>query len=441
MTENKSLTQLEIGRFYAPLAASWLLMAIEWPVVLGLISRMALPEITTAAVGVAMNISLFIESPVIDLLATSTALSKNQQHYASLKRFVIYLMLAVTLIHGVVAFTPLFDIVMNQVLGIDETIAAAARPTLQIMTLWSAFIGWRRFLQGILIRFGHTKQVGIGTVVRLASMGVAGGGLYASGWISGSVVAGCALMAGVIGEALYVSWASRKVITVNLIQAQTPHDKPLTSLRLLSFHMPMTAATMVILSGGPIISAYLARTPDPVLALAAWPVAGSLLFLFRTFGFALPEVVIALSQRVNASYQLRKFCTAVAFSTTGVVLLLALFGIDKIYFMRVLDVKPEVAQLAHLALLWGCLTPAINAMQSYFRGQLTAHHLTFARLIAIGLSTGLLALLLLLSLMSPWKNIEAASLVYTIALSAELLVLGISWQKGSRKLQQTVHEK
>lgn len=59
-------------------------------------------------------------------------------------------------------------------MGVPEHIAAAARSAMAIMILWSAAIGWRRFYQGILIRYGETRRVSYGTLVHLlASAGTA----------------------------------------------------------------------------------------------------------------------------------------------------------------------------------------------------------------------------------------------------------------------------
>ncbi len=77
----------------------------------------------------------------------------------------------VTIVAVAVAFTPLYLWIVLSVMRIPPHIARAAHPGMQIMTLWSAAIGVRRFLQGVLIRYGRTRWIGIGTAARLALVG------------------------------------------------------------------------------------------------------------------------------------------------------------------------------------------------------------------------------------------------------------------------------
>ena len=72
---DQTLTLKKIFWFWLPLAASWALMTLEGPAIQATISR--LPEATTmlAAAGIVLSMEVTIESPVIMLLATSTALA------------------------------------------------------------------------------------------------------------------------------------------------------------------------------------------------------------------------------------------------------------------------------------------------------------------------------------------------------------------------------
>ena len=65
-----------IVQIWWPLAASWLLMAVELPALSAVVARLANPEINLAAYGgIVFPVSLIIESPIIMLLSASTALS------------------------------------------------------------------------------------------------------------------------------------------------------------------------------------------------------------------------------------------------------------------------------------------------------------------------------------------------------------------------------
>jgi len=72
-----------IHRTWWPLAASWLLMAMELPALSAVVARLPNPQINLAAWGgVVFPVSLIIEAPIIMLLAASTALSKDMASYS-----------------------------------------------------------------------------------------------------------------------------------------------------------------------------------------------------------------------------------------------------------------------------------------------------------------------------------------------------------------------
>lgn len=70
-----AVSMRRIVKTWWPLAASWLLMGLEGPAISAVIARLANPEINLAAYGgVVFPLTLFIEAPIIMLLAASTAL-------------------------------------------------------------------------------------------------------------------------------------------------------------------------------------------------------------------------------------------------------------------------------------------------------------------------------------------------------------------------------
>ena len=213
------------------------------------------------------------------LLATSTALCRDHAAYLVLRRFMLWLSLLLTIAAAVVAFTPVYDWIVPGAMGVPEPIAAAARPGMRILTFWSAAIGWRRFYQGILIRFGRTRRVTFGTAVRLLSSGGVAAALALWRKLPGVSVGSCALMAGVLCEAIVVTWLVRPTLVRHL--SATPilalpslttrtTNRALTTRHVLNFHAPLAATSLLALLSQPLISAGLARMASPELSLAAF---------------------------------------------------------------------------------------------------------------------------------------------------------------------------
>ncbi|MCP4167114.1 MAG: hypothetical protein GY759_14675 [Chloroflexi bacterium] len=121
------LTQRYIFRFWLPLALMWLMMAIEQPVLTGAIARMEDAKLELAAFGVTFALALLIESPVIMLLAASTVLAKGCQSYGLLLRFTHLLSGSITILHAVIALTPIYGFLVGTVIGAPEELVEPSR--------------------------------------------------------------------------------------------------------------------------------------------------------------------------------------------------------------------------------------------------------------------------------------------------------------------------
>ncbi|MCK5245855.1 hypothetical protein KAR02_03095, partial [Candidatus Bipolaricaulota bacterium] len=162
------VTTRQIFKTWWPLAASWILMALELPLINIVITRLVNPEIHLAAYGsLVFPLALLIEAPIIMLLAASTALCSDWETYRKVRRFTHVLSAVLTGIHALVAFTPIYGLIARNVLSAPEEIIGPARIGMMITLPWTWAIAYRRFNQGVLIRFGHSLAVGLGTIVRL----------------------------------------------------------------------------------------------------------------------------------------------------------------------------------------------------------------------------------------------------------------------------------
>ena len=131
------LSLRRILRTWWPLATSWLFMTAEQPLISAVVARLAQPEINLAAWGVVFSLSVIIQSPSAMLLAASTALSRDETSYRKLYRFMLGIGLLLTVIHTLIAFTPLFYLVVGDLMGIPAELLEPTRLGLMVMTPWS----------------------------------------------------------------------------------------------------------------------------------------------------------------------------------------------------------------------------------------------------------------------------------------------------------------
>lgn len=361
-----------------PLAASWLLMGLELPAVSAFVARLPNPKIHLAAYGgVVFPLALLIESPILMLLSASTALARDRASYLLIRRFMFLLSGALTVLHALIAFTPLFDFVVVRLMGAPEEIWEPARLGLRLMLPWTFSVAYRRTQQGLLIRFGHSRAVGIGTGVRLASYLIVLSLGLAYQKMPGIVVAACAVMAGVMSEAIYAGIRVRPVLRTQ-VAAAGPVSPPLTMDGFLRFYLPLSVTPLILFLAMPMVTATMSRMVMPLNSLAVWPVLNGLTFALRSAGFALNEVVVAMVERPGAVDALRTFTLRLSAVVVGLLALLAATPLGVVWMARVSALPPDLVHLATRALWVGLPLPALSAIQSFYQGALVHAHRTRA---------------------------------------------------------------
>ncbi len=361
------LSLRRIATTWWPLAASWLLMGVEGPAISAVVARLIDPKINLAAYGgVVFPLALLIESPVVMLLAASTALSKDLPSYRRLRTFMHGLSALLTLAHVVIAFTPLSYVVVRDIIGAPPEVVAPARLGLMIMVPWTWAIAYRRFNQGVLIRYGHSLAVGVGTLVRLSADGLVLLVGYMLGSVPGIIVAVLAIDVGVLSEAIYARLRVRPVVRERL---KVKSDGPRLGFRaFLAFYLPLSLTSVISLMTSPVGSAALSRMPSALESLAVWPVATGVSFLFRSFGFAYNEVVVALIEEPGAAPRLRRFTLLIAVATTLALTILLIPPVGSFLFLTVFGLPLNLADLARASVWLALPMPALSVLQSWYQG-------------------------------------------------------------------------
>jgi hypothetical protein len=364
------LKQRTIFLFWIPLALSWFLMTFEHPWVQGVIARLPDAQLQLAAFGLILSLMILIETPIIMMLGTGAALGRNRQHYRLLWRYLMAVNALVTVVALAMGFTPLLDLYLGRIVGVEQRIIDAVRPGIQIMALWPAVIGYRRFHQGIMIRNGHTRPIGYGTVLRLGS---SAGTAILIGMLTsmpGAAVGATAMLVSASVEMTYVIFVSRKDVQATLATELKPDEAPLTYRTAFKFHFPLALTSVFTLLVRPVIERGLAATDDAEAALAAWAVVFSVLLIARSGSMAWQEGVIALSERPDSQDPLRRFTWTMGATLSALLALLAFTPLIDFYVGAALNIPENIQPLVVMGARVGVLIPIFTAFQSYYRGRL-----------------------------------------------------------------------
>jgi hypothetical protein len=364
------LTYRQILHIWWPLAGSWLVMTSELPLISAVIARLPAPEINLAAWGVVFSIAILIQAPSAMILAASTALCKDWDSYRKLRRFMYIFAAGLTGLHILIAFTPVYYLLIEKIMAVPPAIVEPTRYGLMIMTPWTFGTAYRRFQHGVLIRFDHSRIVIWGAFIRLGADIVILGVGYLVGGIPGIIIGSSAIIIAVLCEALYAGLMVRPVLRHQLKSA--PHLSPELTLRMfLNFYIPLAMTVLLMLLVQPLVSAALSRMPYPLESLAMWPVVFGLLTIWQSVGLSYNEAVIALLDEQQAVPVLRRFTLVLVLVTVSLLFVMAATPLSAFWFSRIAGLNAVLVVLAQQALWLGLPLPATRILQSWFQGALT----------------------------------------------------------------------
>jgi hypothetical protein len=378
-TAPETLTEQGVRRFWAPLAATWLMMSVEGPFIAAIIARLANPEYNLAAYGVAFSFAMIIEAPIIMILSATTALVRDRHSYLTLRRFIYSLNLAVTLVMAAGLLPPVFRFITIDLIGLPPPVARLTHVATALLLPWPAAIGYRRFYQGVLVRHKLTRRVAYGTVVRVSAMTATALALDGLTALPGVYVGALALSAGVTMEAAASRLMARSVVNDLVTGPALPDEMAprLTTRRIVWFYYPLALTSMLAIGINPLVGFFLGRSRLPIESLAVLPVVTSLVFLFRSGAIGYQEVCIALlGDRGEHFRPLAAFAGKLGAVATVGLCLVAFTPLTEFWFQAVSGLPPDLARLAVLPVRLLCIMPALEVVLSLERGLLVHAHRT-----------------------------------------------------------------
>jgi hypothetical protein len=371
MTTAPPLNQRRILLFWLPLAATWLMMSVEGPFLAAVIARLSAPAVNLAAFGVAFGFALFAEAPVIMMMSAATALVGDRASYLRMRTFTHGLNALVTATLVVLLLPTVFGFVTGTLMGLPDGVADLTRSALVMLLPWPAFIGFRRFYQGVLIRHGQTRRVAYGTVIRLASMATVAVTLVGLGDHPGAVIGAASLSAGVMAEAVASRVMAGHAVRSLMLEPATPGGPALEWAEIARFYLPLALTTVLALGVHPLVTLFVGHGRLALESLAVLPVVNSLVFVFRGLGLAYQEVGIALMGGHGEGYRpLRRFAITLGLATTAGLAAIAWTPLGRIWFEAISGLTPELARFALVPTRILVLIPGLAVLLSFQRAVL-----------------------------------------------------------------------
>jgi hypothetical protein len=213
---------------------------------------------------------------------------------------------------------------------------------------------------------------------------------------------------------------------------------PLTAGRIFRFWSPLAATWFMMAAEGPFVAAIIARLADPVHNLAAYGVAMAVGFVTESPIIMMLSASTALVRDRRSYRRLRNFSFAMNVGVTMLIVFVLIPPVFDAFSLELLALPPDVARLAHHAVLMLLPWPAAIGFRRFYHGVLISSGKT--RLVAYGTVIRLATMAATGTLLYLAGDLDGAS-VGAAALSAGVVLEAIAaraWVSGDvRRLLAT----
>ena len=363
------VTANRFARFYAPLAATSLLLTSTNPILAAALGRSADPVAALAGYGFAFSVCGVLYAPlfVVQQVAAARLLAKGS--FAAVKRFAYLTGAFFSLLGALIAFTPAGAWVFGLLLGggsgggVSQAVLAEAVDAMGFLWPVPFLTAVRSCHQGRLVAGHRTGPIAFATSGRTAVLAVVAFGMLATG--GGAWLGAAAFTVGLVVETLVVVWSSTPDLALEGGGDGGDGDE-----KVARFSAPLMLNVLMWWATPLIINVVLARTADPDRAIAAFGIVEAVGWFVAAPVGQLQHASIALVGCSEAYKRVRAWGGVVALTMTGVLLLLALPGVrgPLLGGLLALESEPELLATAGMALPLAAAYPFLYGVRQYYQG-------------------------------------------------------------------------
>jgi hypothetical protein len=420
LKESQSVSLGTLWREFLPLSLSDVTMACGDPMMTTTLAHLPDAQNNLAAVGIAKSLAIFFESPIIMILHAANALAGSQDSRKALWRFTLLVGGGLTFLLSLLGLPIIFNFVGVSLLGIPSAMLATVSQVLLLMGGWPFAIAWRRYFQGLLIYHGQSRAVAKASIFRLFTLAlVLTGGFFLP--ITGGILAGFALISGVIVEAIAVTIFARLSGAILPPQIEQP-NLPRNLTQVWKFYLPLANSMMVVWGGRAILISILARAEDATIAIAAWSAAWGLVLVIANSTRMVQQMVIKYRHQVS-DQQLLTFAMSVGAACSSLLLLMSLTPIGDRIVQSFIGNDLTLAKSIKPVLLICAIVPLFVALQNAIQGFLVSENRTGHVNLSTWLGTGTLLIISTFAINKGMNGAIAAAIAMITSMLVEISCL------------------
>jgi hypothetical protein len=293
---------------------------------------------------------------------------------------------------------------------------------------WPFAIAWRRYFQGLLIYHGQSRAVAKASIFRLFTLAlVLTGGFFFP--ISGGVLAGFALISGVIVEAVAVTIFARLSGATIPPETVTQPNLPRNLAQVGKFYLPLANSMMVVWGGRAILISILARAEDATVAIAAWSAAWGLVLVIANSTRMIQQMVIKYHHQVSDK-QLLTFAISVGAACSTLLLFMSLTPVGDRIVQSFIGNDLTLAKSMKPVLLICAIVPLLVALQNATQGFLVSENRTGHVNLSTWLGTGTLLIIATLAINKGMNGAISAAMAMITSMLVEVTCL--IWKRAAK---------
>lgn len=391
-------TYREIAAFFLPLSVTNLMLVTSHSIVNAGVARTAQPELALAAYALARSLVRLIENPVFMVRQTVVSLVKDRDSYLQVRRFIYAITFLVTLIIALLAYTPAGYYAFRNVMGATHDIAVQSHLALKILVLMPFAAVTRNMYHGAAILSRQTMLVPKSSLLRLIVMSALIFALALGTDLPGAVSASIAFIGAFWLEALVMRARAKPLLRREDIFPKSAKIH-LPYGTIAKFFLPLILTTLTATAFGPLIQAGLARSFDPVLALAAFSVGNALGQMFCAPLNMLHQCTLAFTKvgQIATYRKTKEFTMGFALIASGTLAFVSFSPLGTLLVERIIGLSGATAMSALWVMRVKSLLPLVLGWREYLWGIFMQQHMT--HLIGRGKVINLVALLAVLAVL------------------------------------------
>lgn len=391
------------------------------PVLNALLARTTDPEAAIGGFAVALGISGLVALPQLRVQHLTLVFLEGHASLLALRRFIAIFVVLVSVVAALLALTPLSGLVLERLFATEGRIRDEAAVSLIALIPFPALAIARMHLYGVALRSERPIVVWGGTVGgAIAVLGTAV--LLLVGGVEGAAVAAIAVSVGAGLEVAGLVVVTGSVRAVSLPAVDAPSQRV-----LMSFFTPLLFAAFLPAVSTPLITATVARSPEPDVSLAAFPLAMSVFTFVTLVAGGVQPTVLSLLHRGDEPRGVRRFAVLVGFvAMIGGLLVAWVPPLTELVVEDLLGASGRLSDLTVVGLrVLSFLPPLLTVEQLYAAALLQTRRTRALVYVNAWRLLGLLLFVALVPLATDWTGaaIGAGAIAFTLSLEAVVAVI------------------